>query len=158
MDRRCFLKTTAICGTAAAISGLPLSELAAKEKVATPLQSKGWIKEPARKIAVVDKSDIVVVGGGPAGFAAAVSAARLGADVILLERNYFLGGLFTGCGVTPIINAFQPRRKGAKEQAVKGICEELCKKLEDAGMLCIENICRPKADPEAAKYFMEELL
>jgi hypothetical protein len=40
--------------------------------------------------------DVLVVGGGPAGFAAAVAAAREGADVVLLERYGHLGGLATG--------------------------------------------------------------
>jgi hypothetical protein len=45
---------------------------------------------------VVAKSDVVVVGGGPAGVAAAVSAARAGASVTLLERYAALGGLASG--------------------------------------------------------------
>ncbi|HEY5636599.1 MAG TPA: FAD-dependent oxidoreductase [Burkholderiales bacterium] len=42
------------------------------------------------------RCDVLVVGGGPSGTAAAASAARLGADVILLERHNHLGGLSTG--------------------------------------------------------------
>ena len=38
------------------------------------------------------KKDIVVVGGGPGGLAAAVTAAREGASVLLVERNGYLGG------------------------------------------------------------------
>ena len=38
------------------------------------------------------KKDVVVVGGGPGGFAAAVTAARAGAQVLLVERNGYLGG------------------------------------------------------------------
>ena len=45
---------------------------------------------------VVAESDVVVVGGGPAGVAAAVSAARNGASVTLLERYPYLGGLASG--------------------------------------------------------------
>ena len=54
------------------------------------------IKEPAREIPVFAKCDILVVGGGPAGCAAASSAAKLGADVILVERYGHLGGMSTG--------------------------------------------------------------
>lgn len=54
------------------------------------------VHEMARDIAVLAETDVLVVGGGPAGTAAAVSAARLGADVILLERYNHLGGLSTG--------------------------------------------------------------
>jgi FAD-dependent oxidoreductase family protein len=52
--------------------------------------------EPAREIPVFAEPDVLVVGGGPAGTAAAVSAARLGADVLLVERYNHLGGLSTG--------------------------------------------------------------
>ena len=52
--------------------------------------------EPARQIPVFAETDVLVVGGGPAGTAAAVSAARLGADVLLVERYNHLGGLSTG--------------------------------------------------------------
>ena len=52
--------------------------------------------EPAREIPVFAESDVLVVGGGPAGCAAAVAAARSGARVLLLERYGYLGGLSTG--------------------------------------------------------------
>ena len=45
---------------------------------------------------VVTCSDVVVVGGGPAGVSAAVAAARTGASVTLLERYAALGGLASG--------------------------------------------------------------
>jgi FAD dependent oxidoreductase len=52
--------------------------------------------EPAREIPVFAETDVLVVGGGPAGCAAAVAAARTEADVLLLERYGHLGGLSTG--------------------------------------------------------------
>src|SRR5829696_8348622 len=54
------------------------------------------IEEPAQSVPVHTECDVLVVGGGPAGTAAAVAAARLGADVVLLERYNHLGGLSTG--------------------------------------------------------------
>ncbi|HEY4685149.1 MAG TPA: FAD-dependent oxidoreductase, partial [Dehalococcoidia bacterium] len=54
------------------------------------------IGEPAREVPVYGHCDVLVVGGGPAGTAAAVAAAREGADVVLLERYGHLGGLATG--------------------------------------------------------------
>src|SRR5439155_6409415 len=53
-------------------------------------------REPARDVPVRAAVDVAVVGGGPAGTAAAVAAARLGADVLLIERYGHLGGLSTG--------------------------------------------------------------
>ncbi len=54
------------------------------------------ITEAARQTPVFAETDVLVVGGGPAGTAAAVSAARLGADTMLVERYNHLGGLSTG--------------------------------------------------------------
>ena len=54
------------------------------------------VPEPARDIPVYRRCDVLVVGGGPSGSAAAVAAARSGAEVILLERYNHLGGLATG--------------------------------------------------------------
>jgi ribulose 1,5-bisphosphate synthetase/thiazole synthase len=55
-----------------------------------------WIVEPERKTPVVAATDVLVCGGGFAGVAAAVCAARNGARVLLIERYGFLGGLVTG--------------------------------------------------------------
>ena len=152
MDRRSFIKIGTLGTVGMALGG---QETQAKaKKVNTPLEVSGYVREPARKIPVVDSADVVIIGGGPAGFAAAVAASREGADVLLLERQYFLGGLFTGCGVTPIINMYHPSTGGRSEQPVHGIADELCRRLNEVGMISWEGI-RPKVDPEAAKYFME---
>jgi hypothetical protein len=54
------------------------------------------ILEQARQTPVYAETQVLVVGGGPAGFAAAVAAARSGAEVLLVERYGCLGGLSTG--------------------------------------------------------------
>jgi len=59
-------------------------------------QTNETIREAPRDIPVHTVCDVLVVGGGPAGTAAAVAAARLGAGVVLLERYNHLGGLSTG--------------------------------------------------------------
>jgi FAD dependent oxidoreductase len=48
-----------------------------------------------QKVPIRYKTGILVVGGGPAGFSAAVSAARRGHDVMLVERGGYLGGMWT---------------------------------------------------------------
>ena len=152
MDRRSFIKIGALGTVGMALGGQDAQAKA--RKVSTPLEVSGYVREPARMIPVVDSADVVVVGGGPAGFAAAVAAAREGADVLLLERMYSLGGLFTGCGVTPIINMFHPSAEGPARQAVFGIGDELYRRLDGVKMINYDGI-RPKVDPEAAKCFME---
>ena len=59
-------------------------------------QPDAFVEEPARSTPVYGNCDVLVVGGGPAGTAAAVAAGRLGADVVLIERYNHLGGLSTG--------------------------------------------------------------
>ena len=156
MKRRDFLKTTALAGGALAVAPSVVSAKPATEISKTPLKADGFVRERARKIPVIDSADVVIVGGGPAGVSAAIAAARGGSDVLLLEREYFLGGLFTGCGVTPIINMYTPDPAWRK-LAVAGVCKELVDRLDAVGMICDEKI-RPKVDPEAAKYYMEEML
>jgi hypothetical protein len=60
------------------------------------MTTRPTIREPARDIPVFRTCDVLVVGGGPAGSAAAASAAQLGADTMLVERYGHLGGMSTG--------------------------------------------------------------
>ena len=77
------------------------------------------ITEAARQTDVCAEVDVLVCGGGSAGVAAAVAAARSGARVLLLERYGYLGGLATGglvITVPPLdngINARDPRGAAA---------------------------------------------
>jgi NADPH-dependent 2,4-dienoyl-CoA reductase/sulfur reductase-like enzyme len=60
------------------------------------------IVEPQRNIVILDECDVLVVGGGPAGLSAALSAKRAGADTILLERYGCFGGVITTVGMETI--------------------------------------------------------
>jgi len=169
MDRRHFIKTTAIGAAGLATAGVIPAKTASRAVETAGaandaieaagescrLKTIGFVSEPARQIPVVDSADIVVVGGGPAGFAAAVASARQGCDVLLLERGYFLGGLFTGCDVTLLNNMYTPTH-GGPLQAVFGICDELCKRLIQNNMYSWVHTA-PNVDTEGAKYFMEEM-
>ena len=73
-----------------------ISDIFEGERVPSERPDLGTLCEPAREIPVYRECDVLVVGGGPSGTAAAVAAARAGADVILLERYNHLGGLSTG--------------------------------------------------------------
>lgn len=159
MDRRNFLKIGA-AGTAAASLGLVTSFTPEpkQETGKTRLDVKGYVSEPARKIPVVDAADLVVLGGGPAGVAAAVSAARQGLDVILLEREYYLGGLWTGCCVLPVNNTSGLLKNGSWGQVIYGFSDEICSRLASMGLSVTIKGDTPVPDPEAAKYVMELML
>jgi 2-polyprenyl-6-methoxyphenol hydroxylase-like FAD-dependent oxidoreductase len=79
------------------------------------------IREPAREVVVRDRCDVAVVGGGIAGVAAAVAAARAGAEVWLLEKSWALGGLATLGNVV----IFLPLCDGRGRQVIGGLAEEL---------------------------------
>ena len=87
------------------------------------------ITEPARKIEVCREADVVVVGGGPGGIGSALSAARSGADTVLVERYGHLGGMATGGLVTIIPNLSDI----SGEQQITGICQELINRLDAMG-------------------------
>jgi hypothetical protein len=71
-------------------------EIFDRERGKTGRKDLASVREPARDTPVYRECDVLVVGGGPSGTAAAVTAARLGAEVVLLERYNHLGGLSTG--------------------------------------------------------------
>jgi len=80
-----------------------------------------YISEPQRNITVAGDYDVAVVGGGVAGIAAALSAARAGARTILLERQFALGGLAT----LGLVTIYLPLCDGLGHQVSFGIAEEL---------------------------------
>ncbi|MBS0452846.1 MAG: FAD-dependent oxidoreductase [Proteobacteria bacterium] len=90
--------------------------------------------EPARALPVYGRFDVVVVGGGPAGMAAAVSAARHGARTLLVERYGFLGGMGTAGGVTNFAGLYG-KVNGEMRQVVHGVVDELMARLEATGGL-----------------------
>jgi len=98
------------------------------------------LTEPVRKIKVEDEVDVIVCGGGPAGFAAAVAAARNGANVRLMELQGCLGGIWTSGLMTYFIDH---ENKG-------GIMRELLEVQEKDGVL------HRNLDVELTKLWLEK--
>ncbi len=86
------------------------------------------VNEPGRQTPVVAETDVLVVGGGPAGQAAAVAAARAGADVTLLERYGYLGGLASG-GMVLVLDDMCAER----EVSVGGLALEIIDRMRRIG-------------------------
>jgi len=125
----------------------------------------GKVFEPAKEIPIFHKTDVVVVGGGPAGFSAAVAAARAGSKVALVERYGSLGGLFTN-GMVLIVLATSRKTDGKWDLVTKGICEELMVRAGKFGTdfssqpenTCPEKMWLPTIDPECAKVIMDDMI
>ncbi len=81
------------------------------------------IYEPAREIPVSHECDVLICGGGIAGISAALAAARNGAKVLLIEREFMLGGLAT----LGLITIYLPLCDGLGTQVSYGIAHELLK-------------------------------
>jgi hypothetical protein len=102
---------------------------------------------PPRKAVVAADTDVLVVGGGPAGLGAAVGAADAGARVVLAERYGFLGGNATAALVMPLMSFHtqqpQPERRGVTtllptdhgpgDPVVGGVLARLLERLVKAG-------------------------
>src|SRR5438270_13969459 len=83
------------------------------------------ITEAARETPIIGETDVLVVGGGPAGLCAAVSAARSGARVVLAERYPHLGGLASGGEVIVLDDMADQHKK-----TVAGLSDEIVTRLE----------------------------
>lgn len=109
------------------------------------------VTEPARELPVHTECDVLVVGGGPAGTAAAVAAARRGADVVLLERYNHLGGLSTGGLVIWIdrMSDWQGRH------VIRGVAEELLSRLTRDRIVGPEPREWGSHDPDRVAYWSQ---
>ena len=92
------------------------------------------------------KYDVVVCGGGFAGSAAALSAAREGAKVLLIEQNNCLGGAAAECLVNPFMPYWTKDENGQRIYLSKGIFSEIC-----------DEICKLDAQMSGKEYIKTEV-
>ena len=120
------------------------------------------ISEPARDIPLYGEYEVAVLGGGPAGIAAAVAAARAGRRTLLIERYGFLGGMGTAAGVTNFCglhaNVF-----GEMHRVVQGIATDLLDRIDRLGRLNAPHLILGKIlaqayDTAAYKIAADDLL
>lgn len=78
----------------------------------------------------IEETEVLVVGGGPAGLASAIAAARGGAKTILVEKSGYLGGMATIGLVGPFVTCFSAN---GKIQLIRGIFDELVRRMEKKG-------------------------
>lgn len=102
------------------------------------------MNKPGDNFPVVATSDVVVVGGGAAGVTAAVSAARNGCSVTLLERYHHLGGMASGGMVLVLDDMIN-----GKEIVVSGIVDEFVARMKKEGMAVVP--------PEEDRYASDEM-
>jgi hypothetical protein len=99
-----------------------------------PDLSRKSITEPARQTPVFGEFDVVVLGGGPAGIAAATAAAHGGSRTLLVEGYGFLGGMGTAAGVTNFCG-LHANVHGKIHQVVHGVADDLLARMDALGGL-----------------------
>src|SRR6266436_4402069 len=120
------------------------------------------VHEPARDTPVFGEFDVVVLGGGPAGIAAATAAAQSGGNTLLIERYGFLGGMGTAAGVTNFCG-LHANVHGEMHRAVQGIASELLARIDRLGglnapHLILGKILAQAYDTAAYKIAADDLL
>lgn len=175
-NRRAWLKFVCSAGTTAAVSaGLPNHALRADfvyqddktegtfldgSQAAPSVLRNGEVLRPAVTVPPISETDLLVVGGGPAGCAAAIAGARAGVRTVLVERYGHFGGLATGGLVVHILGHWTRNAKGEQVQVTQGIGEEMMKRLESLpnGIVDREFGRNPTLDAEAYKYLLVEMV
>src|SRR5512134_4029282 len=113
--------------------------------------SLGGYHEKARTIPIYRRADVLVLGGGPAGCAAATAAARCGADVVLVERFGHLGGLATG-GLVIWIDRMTDWNG---QRVIAGLASEIIDRLPKEALIGPPERTWGSREPQLAAYWHE---
>jgi hypothetical protein len=124
-NRRKFIKSVLAIGAFSLMD----EKVFGQNSSAVAKDDTGYI-EPSKTIPVFGSFDVIVAGGGPAGWAAALSSARNKARTLIVERFPFFGGTATA-SLMLNINGFRNQKKPDSLQTSKGIAEELILNLKE---------------------------
>lgn len=120
----------------------------------------GGVIQPERPLTVMHETDVLVVGGGAAGFSAAVAAARAGVKTTLVERYGYLGGLWTG-GLVLKVYPTHAMENGELTKVVRGVGDELLVRVArhaNGATNYPDGKPDPTTDPEITKVIMDEMI
>jgi hypothetical protein len=166
IGRRQFI--AAALGGAVTAGGL----LSGAKTVEAAKQSASGVYREEIQTPIVGRYQVIVAGGGPSGFIAALAAARSGADTLLIERYPFLGGNGTA-GLMTCYNGFRNQKPPEVLQTVKGIpAEYIAELVRLGGIADVDNYPKENPhditkgdipycvgfDPEAAKIAMLNMI
>jgi hypothetical protein len=98
------------------------------------MPASAYLSEPERRVPIYGEYDVVVLGGGPAGIAAAAASGALGRRTLLIERYGFLGGMGTAAGVTNFCG-LHANVHGDIRQVVHGVADDLLARIAKLGGL-----------------------
>lgn len=140
VNRRSFLR--------AALAGAALAPQLVHGADGSPgVVASGKFLEPGRELPLRTDSDVIVCGAGPAGVAAAITAARGGARVRMFEWRGCVGGVWTAGLLGYLLDFNKP-----------GFAQELARKLEERGIRRGKSKSSITYEPEGMKLLLEDLL
>jgi NADPH-dependent 2,4-dienoyl-CoA reductase/sulfur reductase-like enzyme len=129
---------------------------ASEKPAATSPGSQTHVLIPETKVEILAETDVLVCGGGPAGVAAACSAARHGAKTVLIERWPFLGGM----GTAALVNIWHLSDR--EKIVIRGIAEEATERAEQRGWIRFRGSLKKHEthdfDPEGMKVVFHDML
>src|SRR5438477_2282798 len=96
--------------------------------------ARATLTVPEERLPIVEEADLVVVGGGSAGTAAAITAARAGLPTVLVDDSPFLGGMSTGGCVGTFCGFYYREKSGDLVRLVGGFAAEVMDRLAPRGL------------------------
>ncbi|MFV1964556.1 MAG: FAD-dependent oxidoreductase [Pirellulaceae bacterium] len=150
-SRRDFMLTAAGCSLGAAAT----ADADSSQSAEVDRPRAGVVVVPEREVPVLAEADVLVCGGGPAGIAAACSAARHGAKVVLLERWPSVGGMATNA----LVNIWHTSDR--TKQVIYGLVQETIERAGDFIRRMAHYPTRPEThefDPEGMRIVFHTML